>query len=252
MEAADPRRAPSTVGLVDILEDYWEHMERLWELHFEVVFPAYVAVSEFADLYRDLFGGEAFDAYRLLHGTPDADLRGRLRPLAPEPARAALARRRRRARHARRGRRAGRARGAPRRPRGPDPARPPPRGLRPSHRELGPRDAELHRGPDAGPEDAQGLRHAARRRQPGGRARASGPRARRGRRRGARAPCRVSRARRRAVRGAARGRPDRPAPHRGPRLLHRCVRRQPGPRAALGDGRQARRRRACSTTARTS
>ena len=70
MEAADPRRAPSTVGLVDILEEYWEHMERLWELHFEIVFPAYVAVSEFADLYRDLFGGEAFDAYRLLQGTP--------------------------------------------------------------------------------------------------------------------------------------------------------------------------------------
>ena len=70
MEAADPRRAPSTVGLVDVLEDYWEHMERLWELHFEIVFPAYVAVSEFADLYRDLFGGEAFDAYRLLQGSP--------------------------------------------------------------------------------------------------------------------------------------------------------------------------------------
>lgn len=70
MEAADPRRAPSTVGLVDILEGFWEHMERLWELHFEIVFPAYVAVSEFADLYHDLFGGEAFDAYRLLHGTP--------------------------------------------------------------------------------------------------------------------------------------------------------------------------------------
>ena len=70
MEAADPRRAPSTVGLVDILEDYWEHMERLGELHFEIVFPAYVAVSEFADLYRDLFGGEAFDAYRLLQGSP--------------------------------------------------------------------------------------------------------------------------------------------------------------------------------------
>jgi phosphohistidine swiveling domain-containing protein len=70
MEAADPRRAPSTVGLVDILEGFWEHMERLWELHFEIVFPAYVAVSEFADLYRDLFGGDALDAYRLLHGTP--------------------------------------------------------------------------------------------------------------------------------------------------------------------------------------
>jgi pyruvate,water dikinase len=70
MERTDPTTVPSTVGLVDVLESFWEHMERLWELHFEIVFPAYVAVSEFELLYRDLFGGEAFDAYRLLHGTP--------------------------------------------------------------------------------------------------------------------------------------------------------------------------------------
>ncbi len=70
MEAADPRGVPSTVGLVDVLEGYWEHMERLWELHFEIVFAAYVAVSDFADLHRDLFGGDDFDAYRLLQGTP--------------------------------------------------------------------------------------------------------------------------------------------------------------------------------------
>jgi pyruvate,water dikinase len=70
MERTDPTTVPSTVGLVDVLESFWEHMERLWELHFEIVFPAYVAVSEFELLYRELFGGEAFDAYRLLHGTP--------------------------------------------------------------------------------------------------------------------------------------------------------------------------------------
>ena len=70
MERADPATVPSTVGLVDVLESYWEHMERLCELHFEIVFPAYVAVSEFEELYRDLFGGEPIDAYRLLHGTP--------------------------------------------------------------------------------------------------------------------------------------------------------------------------------------
>jgi phosphohistidine swiveling domain-containing protein len=68
MEAIDPRTVPSTVGLVDVLESHWERMERLWELHFEVVFPAYVAVSEFEDLYRDLFDGEGLDAYRLLGG----------------------------------------------------------------------------------------------------------------------------------------------------------------------------------------
>jgi phosphohistidine swiveling domain-containing protein len=70
MEALDPRAALSTVGLVDILEGYWEHMARLWEIHFDVVFPAYVAVSEFADLYHDLFGGSQLDAHRLLHGFP--------------------------------------------------------------------------------------------------------------------------------------------------------------------------------------
>jgi phosphohistidine swiveling domain-containing protein len=70
MEAADPAAVPSTVGLVDVLDSYWEHMARLWEIHFEIVFPAYVAVSEFADLYSDLFGGETLDAYRLLHGAP--------------------------------------------------------------------------------------------------------------------------------------------------------------------------------------
>jgi hypothetical protein len=70
MEALDPRAVLSTVGLVDVLECYWEHMARLWELHFEIVFPAYVAVSEFEDLHRDLFDGGQFDAYRLLHGFP--------------------------------------------------------------------------------------------------------------------------------------------------------------------------------------
>jgi len=70
MEALEPGAVPSTVGLVDVLECYWEHLARLWQIHFEVVFPAYVAVSEFEDLYRDLFGGDQFDAYRLLHGCP--------------------------------------------------------------------------------------------------------------------------------------------------------------------------------------
>jgi pyruvate,water dikinase len=71
MEAADPRSAPSSVALVDTLEDYWERFARLWEIHFEVVLPAYVAMSEFADLYRDLFEGDQFDAYRLLQGLPN-------------------------------------------------------------------------------------------------------------------------------------------------------------------------------------
>src|SRR3954447_13385907 len=70
MEALAPRAMRTTVGLVDVLECYWEHLARLWQIHFEVVFAAYVAVSEFEDLYRDLFGGGQLDAYRLLHGFP--------------------------------------------------------------------------------------------------------------------------------------------------------------------------------------
>ena len=74
MEAADPRRAPSSVALVDVLEEYWERSARLWEIHFEIVLPAYVAMSEFADMYGELFGGDQFDAYRLLQGFPSKTL----------------------------------------------------------------------------------------------------------------------------------------------------------------------------------
>jgi rifampicin phosphotransferase len=70
MEALAPPSVPSTVGLVDVIECYWEHLERLWEIHFEIVLPAYVAVSEFEDLYQDLLGGDRLDPHRLLHGYP--------------------------------------------------------------------------------------------------------------------------------------------------------------------------------------
>ena len=43
-------------------------MRRVWELHFEIVFPSYLAVSEFEELYRELFDAGPFDAYRLLQG----------------------------------------------------------------------------------------------------------------------------------------------------------------------------------------
>jgi rifampicin phosphotransferase len=69
MEATDPRAA-SEAELVAMLDDYDARLGRLWEIHFEIVLPAYIAVSEFDDLYRDLFDAEGFDAYRLLHGFP--------------------------------------------------------------------------------------------------------------------------------------------------------------------------------------
>ena len=93
---------PSTVGLVDILEDYWEHMERLVGAPLRDRLPG---VRRGQRVRRPLPRPVRRRGVRRLPapaGRADADLRGRLRPVAPEPARAALARRRRRPRHARR------------------------------------------------------------------------------------------------------------------------------------------------------
>jgi len=69
MEAIDPRAA-SEAGLIAMLDDFDARMRRLWEIHFEIVVPAYIAVSEFDELYRELFEADGADAYRLLHGFP--------------------------------------------------------------------------------------------------------------------------------------------------------------------------------------
>ena len=51
------------------LDETLDRALRLWELHFRIVLPSYVAMSQFDDLYQDLFGGEgAFGSYRLLQG----------------------------------------------------------------------------------------------------------------------------------------------------------------------------------------
>ena len=47
----------------------WTRVERLFYVHFRVVLPTYVALSQFDELYRDLFGKEnAFDSFKLLQG----------------------------------------------------------------------------------------------------------------------------------------------------------------------------------------
>jgi rifampicin phosphotransferase len=69
MEATDPRAA-TEAELLAMVDDYDARLGRLWEIHFEIVLPAYIVVSEFDELYRDLFDGAGFDAYRLLHGFP--------------------------------------------------------------------------------------------------------------------------------------------------------------------------------------
>ena len=41
---------------------------RCWQIHFELLVPAFVSWSFFQDVYADLFGGDGLDAYRLLQG----------------------------------------------------------------------------------------------------------------------------------------------------------------------------------------
>lgn len=62
----------SPAELADHLRETWRRSGRLWELHFLTVLPTYLAISEFDELYRDLFpGDEAFASYSLLKGRPN-------------------------------------------------------------------------------------------------------------------------------------------------------------------------------------
>ena len=54
------------------VEQTWAHLLGLWELHFVVVLPTYLAMSEFDELYRGLFEDAGpLDSYRLLEGQPN-------------------------------------------------------------------------------------------------------------------------------------------------------------------------------------
>jgi pyruvate,water dikinase len=54
------------------VEQTWARLARVWELHFEIVLPAYLAISEFDELYRGLFEDAGpLDSYRLLEGLPN-------------------------------------------------------------------------------------------------------------------------------------------------------------------------------------
>ncbi|RPI00573.1 MAG: hypothetical protein EHM71_17230, partial [Zetaproteobacteria bacterium] len=67
--AAFDLRGASMPDLLSHLEETLGRVLRLWELHFRIVLPSYLAMSQFDDLYRDLFGAdEAFGSYRLLQG----------------------------------------------------------------------------------------------------------------------------------------------------------------------------------------
>jgi phosphohistidine swiveling domain-containing protein len=54
------------------VEQTWARLARVWELHFEIVLPAYLAISEFDELYGGLFEDAGpLDSYRLLEGLPN-------------------------------------------------------------------------------------------------------------------------------------------------------------------------------------
>ena len=62
-------RGATMPQLLAHLEESFQRVLRLWELHFRIVLPTYMAMSQFDDLYRDLFAGDgAFRSYRLLQG----------------------------------------------------------------------------------------------------------------------------------------------------------------------------------------
>ena len=59
-------------ALVVHLDDTWQRLGRMWEIHFETVLPVYLAISEFDELYRGLFPESGpLDSYKLLEGLPN-------------------------------------------------------------------------------------------------------------------------------------------------------------------------------------
>lgn len=63
----------STGELLAHLDDVLTRLERLWQIHFTLQFS--FPISEFDDLYRDLFDADGtFDSYRLLGGFPNKTL----------------------------------------------------------------------------------------------------------------------------------------------------------------------------------
>jgi pyruvate,water dikinase len=66
--AFDLRRA-SMPDLMAHARETVSRLDRLFHLHFTIVMPAYMAINQFDELYRDLFKGEsAFTPFKLLQG----------------------------------------------------------------------------------------------------------------------------------------------------------------------------------------
>ncbi|HEX5163766.1 MAG TPA: PEP-utilizing enzyme [Thermomicrobiales bacterium] len=62
----------SDAALMEHFENAIERIRALWQLHFEIVVPAYLAMNLFDELYRELFSdASAFRPYQLLQGLPN-------------------------------------------------------------------------------------------------------------------------------------------------------------------------------------
>jgi pyruvate,water dikinase len=67
-DLAGATRAALSAHLIET----WTRLARVWELHFQTVLPAYLAISEFDECYRGLFPDAGpLDSYRLLEGMPN-------------------------------------------------------------------------------------------------------------------------------------------------------------------------------------
>jgi len=64
--------AAPRAALAAHVDETWTRLLRVWELHFVIVLPVYLAISEFDELYRGLFPDAGpLDSYRLLEGLPN-------------------------------------------------------------------------------------------------------------------------------------------------------------------------------------
>jgi pyruvate,water dikinase len=57
-----------TPEFVRHLDETVERFDRMWELHFMIVFPIVISIASFDDLHHELFDEGTFDSYRLLAG----------------------------------------------------------------------------------------------------------------------------------------------------------------------------------------
>lgn len=60
--------------LLQRLDECQALFQRIWEIHFSLLVPAFVGFSEFREMYGQLLGGGDLDAYRLLQGFDNKSL----------------------------------------------------------------------------------------------------------------------------------------------------------------------------------